>query len=191
VTVDDREANEFYADPANLAVSGPGRKRQGQNLASMASVRFAPEVIEAVKQRAFREGVTVGPWIRRLVKRELDRPETRTLDLDVDDGALARLPADALERLTAALTPALMRHGVLELRIGPVAWQSDGAHATSSVPVSVQRPEGLIEGSGVKGEPRAMSSTLDRPRTFSCPHFSVGNVVSASCETCGPLDVAA
>jgi hypothetical protein len=191
--VDDSEAYELYADPANRTISGPGRKRksQGQNLSGMTSVRFAPEVIESVKERALGEGVTVGSWIRRLVRRELDSPETCTLDLDVEGGALAHVPVGALERLTAALMPALMRHGVLELHIGPVSWQSDGAHATSSVPVSVQRPQGLIEGSGQRGGPRALRSSLDRPRTFSCPHFSIGNVTFASCVTCGPLEAAA
>jgi hypothetical protein len=128
--VDDREAYEFYAGPANQVTSGPGRRRQGQNLSDMTSIRFAPEVIEAVKERAFSEGVTVGSWIRRLVGRELE----------------AR---------------------------------------------SRERPQGLIEGSGIAGEQRAVPSTLSRPRTFSCAHFSVGNVVSASCETCGPLEAAA
>jgi hypothetical protein len=130
--MDDREAYEFYADPAHREASGPARKRQGQQprLSGMTSIRFAPEVIEAVKGLAFSEGVTVGSWIRRLVDREI--------------GARAR-----------------------------------------------QRPQGLVEGSGVAGDPRALTSTLSRARTFSCPHFSVGNVVSASCETCGPLEAAA
>jgi hypothetical protein len=73
----DDEAYEFYADPANCEPAGPGRKpRRGQRLASMTSVRFAPEVIEAVRQRAFSEGVTVGFWIRRLVDREIAGPGT-------------------------------------------------------------------------------------------------------------------
>jgi hypothetical protein len=49
-----------------------------------------------------------------------------------------------------------------------------------------RHPEGLIGGSGRVGAPRILPSSL-RPRTFSCPHLSVGNVVSASCGTCGPL----
>ena len=69
--MDDREAYEFYKHPAHLEAAGPGRKRKGQRLASMTSVRFAPEVIEAVKDIAFAEGRTVGSWIRRLVDREI------------------------------------------------------------------------------------------------------------------------
>jgi hypothetical protein len=48
------------------------------------------------------------------------------------------------------------------------------------------RPEGLIEGSGRAGTPRAIPSSLPA-RTFSCLHLSVGGVVSAACGTCGPL----
>jgi hypothetical protein len=128
--MDDREAHEFYADPAHLAISGPGVKRKGQRLTSMTAVRFAPEVIEAVKDIAFAEGVTVGSWIRRLVNRELE----------------------ARRR---------------------------------------QRPQGLIEGSGVAGEPKALPSSLSRPRTFSCLHLSVSNVTAAECGICGPLEAAA
>ena len=51
-----------------------------------------------------------------------------------------------------------------------------------------QQPGGLIEGSGHAGEPRALTSTLALgPRTFICPHMSIGGVVSASCGTCGPM----
>jgi hypothetical protein len=189
--VDDREAHDFYADPAHLAVSGPGRKRQGQNLAAMGSFRLAPEIAETVKERASAEGITVGAWLRRLVKRELDEPGTHTLDLDVEGGGTARLPVDALERLTAALMPALMRHGTLDLHVGPAAWKTDGAHATSSVPVSVSRPRDIIEGPGQLGESRSIPSSRSPLRTFSCPHFSIGNVTSAACETCGPLAAAA
>jgi len=69
--MDDREAYEFYEDPEHLKPAGPGRKRNAPRLTTMNSVRFAPEVIEAVKAVAFEEGVTVGSWIRRLVQREL------------------------------------------------------------------------------------------------------------------------
>ena len=54
------------------------------------------------------------------------------------------------------------------------------------------RPEGLIEGSGRRGGPRALPSSLSlRRRSFSCPHLSVGNVASVICGTCGPLESAA
>lgn len=34
------------------------------------------------------------------------------------------------------------------------------------------------------------AATPSNSRTFACPHFSVGNVASAECGTCGPLPVA-
>ena len=48
------------------------------------------------------------------------------------------------------------------------------------------RPEGLIPGSGRRGEARTLPLAA-RGRTFTCPHLSIGNVASASCGTCGPL----
>jgi hypothetical protein len=177
--VDDREAYERS-----------GRKREGQRLSSMSSVRFDPEVIEAVKERALGEGITVGAWIRRLVAQEITEP--RFFDLPVDgEGEPVRLPAEALERVVAALMPLIARYGSLEIRLGPPAWRRDGGVLTSTLPIAVQRPAGVIDGSGVAGEPRAIPSTLSRLRTFSCPHFSIGNVASAACEICGPLEAAA
>jgi hypothetical protein len=186
--MDNREAYEFYADPANRVPAGPGRKRRGrgQNLSGMTSIRFVPEVIEAVKERAFGEGVTVGSWIRRLVDREIAEPRVFHLAVEGEEEPVP-VPAEALERLTAALMPALLRHGSLSLRIGSPSWRHDGSAVVSSLPVAVERPKGIVEGSGIAGEPRALRSSLDRPRTFSCPHLSVGNVTSAACGTCGPL----
>lgn len=99
--MDDREAAEFYEDPAHREAAGPGRKRKGQRRSVMFSVRFAPEAIEALVDTALAEGLTVSAWIRRLVDRE-------------------------------------------------IAERSAG-------------------------------------RTFSCPHFSIGNVSHAECAQCGPL----
>jgi hypothetical protein len=49
----------------------------------------------------------------------------------------------------------------------------------------------IVPGSGRMGEPHRIPSSLSlRPRTFSCPHLSVGNVVSATCGSCGPLAAA-
>jgi hypothetical protein len=69
----DAEAHEFYADPANLAIAGPGYKRKRPRLSSMVPVRFSPQVIEAAKGLAAAEGMTVSSWIRRAVQRDLDR----------------------------------------------------------------------------------------------------------------------
>ena len=47
----------------------------------------------------------------------------------------------------------------------------------------------VVPGSGRAGAPRTIPSSraLGHGRTFACPHMSVGNAVSASCGTCGPL----
>jgi hypothetical protein len=171
--MNDDEAYEFYADPANLELAGPGRKRKGQRLTSMTAVRFAPEVIEAVKERAFGEGVTVGSWIRRLVGREFDTP--RVTELAVEGFAEPlRIPAGALEQVVSALLPVLIRHGQVDLRIG------------------AGRPVGLIEGSGRAGVPRTLGTSLSGTgRSFSCGHLSVGNVTHAACGICGPLTAVA
>lgn len=71
--MDEREAHAFYADPANLRLAGPARKRRGQRLTSMVPIRFQPEVIGAATVLAKREGMTVSGWIRRLVLREVIR----------------------------------------------------------------------------------------------------------------------
>ena len=80
--MNDSEAYEFYADPANQVPTGPGRKpkRPAQKLTSMNSVRFTQEVIEQVKHLATAEGVTVGAWIRAAVARESERQRRAWLD---------------------------------------------------------------------------------------------------------------
>ena len=47
----------------------------------------------------------------------------------------------------------------------------------------------VVPGSGRAGAPRTIPSSraLGHGRTFACPHMSTGNMVSASCGTCGPL----
>lgn len=170
--MDDREAYEFYADPANRVISGPGRKRTGQRLTSMSSVRFAPEVVETVKAMASREGITVGSWIRRLVDREISAPEATEIAVEGMAEPL-RVPGDAMERVIAALMPVLIRHGSLDLHIG-----------------TTRRPTGLIPSSGRRGEPKSLGSTLAlKPRTFACEHMSIGGVLGAACGTCGPLQL--
>lgn len=131
--MNDREAHEFYADPANRRLTGTPRKRAGQRLTSMSSVRFTPEVIEQVKRLASAEGVTVGAWIRAAVARESERQRRVWLDEHRD-----------------------------ELEVVP--------------------------GSGRACEPRRIPSSLSlRPRTFSCPHLSIGNATDVACGICGPL----
>ena len=51
----------------------------------------------------------------------------------------------------------------------------------------------VVPGSGRAGAPRAIPSSLSlgAPRTFICPHMSIGGVQSASCGICGPMSAAA
>jgi hypothetical protein len=71
--MNEAEAHEFYADPDHLKASGPGERRRRPMKSGMIPVRFAPNVITAVKHFAAQDGVTVSTWIRRLVALELQR----------------------------------------------------------------------------------------------------------------------
>lgn len=149
MTVDDREAYEYYADPAHREAAGPPRKHPKDMLTAVLNVRVSPALLSRVTARAAAEGRSAGFWVRR------------------------------------ALWLALM---------------------AEERPHAVPRPEGLIEDAGRRGEPKALRSSLEtrrsygyaatitlsgNGRTFTCPHFSIGNAVSASCEQCGPLVSAA
>lgn len=67
------EEYERYADPANQEPQGPPRRRQAK-LTTPIPVRFPPEVLEQVKQRADADDRSVSSWIRRAVEHELNRP---------------------------------------------------------------------------------------------------------------------
>lgn len=143
--MDDQEAYEYYADPANQVPAGPPRKHPKDQLTSVLSARISPSLLNQVTAAAASEGRSAGSWVRRALRNEVQRHR------------------------------------------------------------SVQRPERPIEGSGRRGEPKSLPSSLPpwqvrrsygyaatltasgHGRTFTCPHFSVGNAVSASCEQCGPL----
>ena len=60
---------EFYTRPDNQRPQGPARRR-GQ-LSAMVPVRFAPERLDEIRQRAAAEDRSVSSWIRRAVEREL------------------------------------------------------------------------------------------------------------------------
>lgn len=190
--MDDREAHEFYKDPEHLRIAGPGRKRNGQRLTSMTAVRFSPETIEAVKDVAHNEGITVSTWIRRLVSRTVAAPtEPEMMPVTVEGfSEPLQVRAGLLRELASALFPALVKHGSVSLTLGQQQVMSMGpASMTTAMPVSasVPRPQGLIPGSGRQGEPKALRSSLSLSCTFRCEHISIGNVAGASCGQCGPL----
>jgi hypothetical protein len=71
--MNDEEAHAFYSDPTHLAVAGPGQRRERPMKTVMTPVRFAPEMIAAVKRFASEDGMTVSTWIRGIIAREIRR----------------------------------------------------------------------------------------------------------------------
>jgi hypothetical protein len=78
--MNEAQAHEFYKDPDHLAVAGPGQRREKPMKTALIPVRFAPDVIAAVKRFAGQDGVTVSTWIRRLVSKELQRRQPSYTD---------------------------------------------------------------------------------------------------------------
>ncbi len=66
------EEYEFYADPGNQEPQGPPRRRKSR-LTAPVPVRFPPEVLQKVKERADADDRSVSSWIRRAVEHELNR----------------------------------------------------------------------------------------------------------------------
>jgi hypothetical protein len=72
--MDDAQAADFYANPENLRVDGPPRRRTGGSpLSAHVPIRFSPALAAAVKALADRDGVTVSTWVRTVVAREVQR----------------------------------------------------------------------------------------------------------------------
>ena len=179
-SVSDQEAYDYYADPANQVPAGPPVRRKRPRLTGMTSIRFDPAVIKAATALAHEEGMTVSSWIRKLVQRETEPPRMVEVACDGLDEPLL-IPESALAAITTAALPAIVRHGSVSLRIG-----------TPRPQARVERPADLIEGSGRRGQPKALPSSLQlKRRSFACPHLSVGNVTAVICEACGPLEGAA
>jgi hypothetical protein len=71
----DDQTADFYADPANREVVGPGRKRNGQGrlLSNHVPVRFSPSMIARIRTVAGIDGLTVSSWIRSVIEQEVER----------------------------------------------------------------------------------------------------------------------
>ncbi len=79
--MDPTQAYEHYMDSANLVPAGAAHRPVRPAKSSMVPVRFAPDMIAAVKRFAGYDGMTVSTWIRRLVAKEIERrqpPATST-----------------------------------------------------------------------------------------------------------------
>jgi predicted HicB family RNase H-like nuclease len=64
------EEHAFYANPENQEPQGPPRRRKAK-LSAMVPVRFPPEVLDEIRQRAEADDRSVSSWIRRAVEHEL------------------------------------------------------------------------------------------------------------------------
>lgn len=64
------EEYEFYARPENREPQGPPRRRRPR-MSEMVPVRFTPEVLDEIRQRADADDRSVSSWIRRAVEHEL------------------------------------------------------------------------------------------------------------------------
>lgn len=71
--MNDEEAHAFYSNPEHLEIAGPGQRRERAMKTVMTPIRFAPEMIAAVKRFASEDGMTVSTWIRAIIAREIQR----------------------------------------------------------------------------------------------------------------------
>jgi predicted HicB family RNase H-like nuclease len=67
------EEYDFYAKPENQVPEGPPRRRAAR-LTSPVPVRFPPELLEEIRQRAAADDRSVSSWIRRAVEHQLRHP---------------------------------------------------------------------------------------------------------------------
>jgi hypothetical protein len=105
VTERDAEAFEHYDDPANREpASGPPRRRRERNLTQHVPVRFPATTVEAVRELAEADGVSVSAWIRRTVERAVNE-RTAAGESPSD----ARVAVERLQRDLADLAAALER----------------------------------------------------------------------------------
>jgi hypothetical protein len=84
MTDSDKSAAEFYDQPENRKIRGPGvRPRQQKRLGAHVPVRFDAETISAVKEFADEDGMTVSSWIRLLVTKEVQWRQARQTATEV------------------------------------------------------------------------------------------------------------
>lgn len=67
------EEYDFYARDENQEPQGPPHRRSAR-LTAPVPVRFPPEVMEEIRERAQADDRSVSAWIRRAVEAQLRRP---------------------------------------------------------------------------------------------------------------------
>lgn len=64
---------EFYAQAENQLPQGPPRRRRAGHLSVIVPVRFSPDQLEQIRDRAGADDRSLSSWIRRAVEHELDK----------------------------------------------------------------------------------------------------------------------
>ena len=77
--MNDREAYEYYLDPAHLESTGPARKHPKDELTKLLSARISPSLLGQIASAAAIEGRPVSAWVRRALRSELERSGRRAL----------------------------------------------------------------------------------------------------------------
>ncbi|MEW6581627.1 MAG: hypothetical protein AB1416_02550 [Actinomycetota bacterium] len=96
---DDERAFRHYDEPAHREPApGPARKLPTPprtKLSEYVPIRLSTDVMNAIREHAHADGLTVSAWIRQLIQRELDRAE--------DPAARLSLQAVQVERAVDAI----------------------------------------------------------------------------------------
>jgi predicted HicB family RNase H-like nuclease len=172
--MNDREAHEFYKDPANLAITGPGHRRVD---GPVVSVRLPQEMADGVAAEAARTHTTVSAVVRRALQPVLERALALWLDEHRDD-------PDMWEAVSARSVSPRKLASQFSVRVeGDEMWAV----------VEAARRHGMTVSAFMRAATRAYADEdkVLPARTFSCQHMSIGNVQSASCGICGSLQAVA
>jgi len=127
--MDDREAYEFYADPANLVPAGPARRRRRPPKTAILSVRIDPARRAAIERIADAWGLDVSDWVRGALRREEYRHRVKWLDRH--RGELEVVPGSSRAGVPVAIPsslslPSARTFACLHFSIGNVASASCG-----------------------------------------------------------------
>lgn len=119
------EEHEFYARPENQEPQGPARRRRSR-LTEMVPVRFAPETLGEVRDRAEAEDRSVSAWIRRAVERELERQGRGTVSNNLSNEP-RQTGTDEAGRTDADEAADLHKHGPRRTRSDDRKRRSSGS----------------------------------------------------------------